>query len=763
MSSQSSSVENLQAHTPGAFPPPSPYSPTAYSTQQSLFQALHERRADYTRPKKIRIKVGTWNVASMKGTDKDIGGWFIDGKGIEETLAGFGVSDQDQIPTFENRETVEEQEARRTKKESTIPKNDPGAVPGGDDVGLYVLGLQEVIDITSPVEALRPVTDPSAANRFKAALEYALPARYTLVAEQQLIGLLLLIYASPSVVPEIKSVSTTSVGTGMMGYMGNKGAVTTRLILGETTRLVFINSHLGAGAEKASLDRRNWDVDQIKTRTKFAPIEDITGITQSTGEKIGDEDFAFWFGDLNYRLEGIPGDDVRRLLMLHTRNEYDVSQARGAEIHREVQDGDVSTIPDGGSSNATSISDAHVDDADGPQDTVDPAALQTTLESLLSHDELHQQMRERKAFHDGWREAPIQFLPTYKYDVGTVGIYDSSEKRRGPSWCDRILYRTRRDYQDHLQRERDREEARKKDEEMKAKGLGDPNDDEDVLFDYDPDEDGENEEQTDLSEPLKVVTKEGFEDEILQEYYTAHQRVLSSDHKPLDAIFVIKYDAVVPDLKAKVHAEVARELDRAENEGRPTITLIVDKAHTIADEYDGSGVEAVNFGRVHFEEQKTRNATIANTGRVPATVHFVNRPVNGGAEQEAATPPWCSIHFDRLSDLQETKSPRSKLGRRSVETPTGPPTYTLEPGDALTITLTARVEGMDLVKRLNDGSIQLDDILILRVDGGRDHFLPIQGKWVRSGLDRSIDKLMRIPENITRKLQGQEVKGSSIS
>jgi phosphatidylinositol-bisphosphatase len=699
----------------------------------------------------------------MKGTEKDIGGWFVHGKGIEETLAGFGVSDQEQIPTFEQRESVEDQEARRTKKQSTLPKNDPGVVPGDDDIGLYVLGLQEVIDVSSPVEALRPVTDPTAANRFKTALEYALPAGYTLIAEQQLIGLLLLIYASPSVAPEIKSVSTTSVGTGMMGYMGNKGAVTTRIILGETTRLVFVNCHLAAGAEKTSLERRNWDADQIKTRTKFAPIDDSTGIAQTTGEKIGDEDFAFWFGDLNYRLESIPGDDVRRLLMLHTRNEYDVSQARGAEINRQVEDGDVSTIPSGGSSDATSLSDAYVDDADGTQDTIDPASLQTTLSSLLPHDELHQQMQQRKAFHDGWREAPIQFLPTYKYDVGTVGVFDSSDKRRGPSWCDRILYRTRRDYQDYLQRVRDQEEAKKRDEEMKAKGLEDVAEDEDVLFDYDPDEDGEGE--TALDEPLKILTKDGFEDSILQEHYTAHQRVLSSDHKPLDSTFVLEYDAVVPELKAKVHAEVARELDRAENEGRPTITLIVDKVHrnSTGDGFDESEVEGVNFGRLHFGEPKIRNATIANTGQVPATVHFVNRPVNGGVDQEAPTPPWCSIDFDRNSDVVEAKSPRSKLGRRSIETSRDPPAYTLEPGDACTIALTARVEAMEIVEGLNAGSIKLDDVLILRVDGGRDHFLPIQGKWVRSGLDRSIDKFMKIPENIARKLQGQEVKGGTSS
>ena len=38
-----------------------------------------------------------------------------------------------------------------------------------------------------------------------------------------------------------------------------------------------------------------------------------------------------------------------------------------------------------------------------------------------------------------FREGPLTFLPTYKYDA-ECEIYDTSKKMRVPSWTDRILY-----------------------------------------------------------------------------------------------------------------------------------------------------------------------------------------------------------------------------------------------------------------------------------------------------------------------------------
>jgi phosphatidylinositol-bisphosphatase len=755
-------------------------SPTT-SNPQSLSKAVHARRAEYTRKKKIKIKIGSWNVAACPGTERDLEAWFVEGKGVDEHLSGVTIYDSDEGP---RKESVGAQEARLSKKEPTIPRGDKSHLPGGEEIGLYVLGLQEVVDLGSAREYVgRVYTDVGPITRWRKAMKDAVPKGYVQIAEQQLSGLLLLIFASPEVATTISSVSTVSVGTGIMGYLGNKGAVATRLVLGETTRMVFVNSHLASGNDPTHLDRRCWDVTQILQRTKFEPIS-WGGVLADSSEGIGEEDFAFWFGDLNFRLDGLPGEDIRRLLLLHTKGEYDVGDNSRKKIDDELAHNDdsivIHSVDSGDEDDDLSEDEGHSHshtnrsydngDADSASNTLpdpddfiqdpsqDPASLQATLDSLLPHDQLKRVQRQKKAFHDGWREGPITFPPTYKYDVGSVGMFDSSEKMRVPSWCDRIVYRTRKDRLEYEHRKQQDQLARIRDEQMSSSGIIQAAEDEDVLFDYNPDDDGEDEpssappqpsdydeyDEEDEDTPEVVMTKEGFEDSIRQEYYMSHQRVLSSDHKPIDTVFTVEFDAVVTELKAKVQQEVARELDRAENEGRPGITIIFDQAQeemeTKTPSPAGDGAQGVDFGNVAYGQRKTRSLTIANTGQVEATFQFIDRPVESGESNKLA-PPWLSVTFAG-SDTNEEDRAKQQLKRE----------ITLEPGDAVNATVEILVDDMLLVQSLNNGTAELDDVLVLRVTDGRDHFISIRGAWLQSCFGRPIDELIRIPEGGVRAL-----------
>ncbi|CAF0870003.1 unnamed protein product [Brachionus calyciflorus] len=62
-------------------------------------------------------------------------------------------------------------------------------------------------------------------------------------------------------------------------------------------------------------------------------------------------------------------------------------------------------------------------------------------EDILNYDELNQVMAEERAFRN-FLEGRITFEPTYKYDINT-DTYDTSHKIRIPSYCDRILFKSR--------------------------------------------------------------------------------------------------------------------------------------------------------------------------------------------------------------------------------------------------------------------------------------------------------------------------------
>jgi hypothetical protein len=725
----------------------------------SLHKAVHARRTEYIRPHRIRIKVGTWNVAACPGTDKDLARWFVDGEGLDPSLGSATPSNNSNA---------------QRDADGSVGSDAPVQLAQDGKIGLYVLGLQEVNVLTAPSQYMTWIytADDTTMGKWKAALEAGLPEDYQLVACEQLAGMLLLAYASPEIAPTISNVSTSAIGAGALGYLGNKGAVCTRIVLGEATQLLFVNSHLASGVEDYYLERRVSQAQQIVNQARFEPVS-ISGVSEEEHSKIGDEDFAFWFGDLNFRLDRLPGDDIRRLLMLHTRGEYGLSKrelrressldGEPIVVHKLADSSDEVTDSDPGEQPPKQSEDKPPDDAqqadddslnlpdpdEFPQDPhEDPASLQATLDSLLPHDQLRRLIKERRIFHEGWREGPITFLPTYKYDVGTVTLFDSSEKRRPPSWCDRILFRTRKDFEEYERKAKEEEEARKKDEDMKARGMEEAGDDDQVLFSYDPDNDGEEQpssvafEYDEYDEGEVGGDDQGpgptGHDRIHLDLYTSHQRITSSDHKPVSSIFTLDYDAVVPELKANVHAEVARELDRAENEGRPGITIVADHhGGQNSATHDGSESSAqVDFGEVLFMKKYTASLTLANTSGVPATLSFVEKPTVEDSEgDDASQIQWLTPSF---VDPEATHDDNDSAGLGNE--------VSLEPGDTVVALLDALVDDVAHARMLNEGQAALEEVLVLRVADGRDHFIPVRAAWAPTCIGRSVEELIRVPD-----------------
>eukprot|EP00116_Pleurobrachia_bachei_P005508 sb/3465770/ len=98
----------------------------------------------------------------------------------------------------------------------------------------------------------------------------------------------------------------------------------------------------------------------------------------TNGMELDDHDYVFWCGDFNYRID-LPNHQIRDLVK------------------------------------------------------------ESCWHDLQCADQLTVQRNLGKVFQ-GFNEGPLDFAPTYKYDLNS-DYYDTSDKFRSPAWCDRVLWR----------------------------------------------------------------------------------------------------------------------------------------------------------------------------------------------------------------------------------------------------------------------------------------------------------------------------------
>ena len=63
------------------------------------------------------------------------------------------------------------------------------------------------------------------------------------------------------------------------------------------------------------------------------------------------------------------------------------------------------------------------------------------IEGLLKYDQLSRAIQNGEIDINGFKEAPITFLPTYKYDPGHISTYVKDTDDHIPSFTDRIFYK----------------------------------------------------------------------------------------------------------------------------------------------------------------------------------------------------------------------------------------------------------------------------------------------------------------------------------
>ncbi|KAF3903859.1 Synaptojanin-1 [Dactylellina cionopaga] len=657
---------------------------------------------------------------------------------------------------------------------------------------IQVICLQEVVDVTSPENFIRSV-DEVVQKRWQDAIQAALP-EYRCLIVQQMVGILMFIYVSPDIASQITTPSSTTVGTGLLGYMGNKGGALGRLVIGglpaagisppsflnnsledkdkdkdkdleheRGATIVFVNCHLAAFTN--AVERRNWDYAEISRRAYFHPkslpisgggsAPESIAAAHPNGYPFSECDLVIWAGDLNYRLD-MAGDDVRRPLHRFLPPEVDGSdpplKLTGDKQSQEGKE-------------------------DNRQDINHEAYrnFQETIENLLRSDQLRKQQSDGKAFQY-FHEGAITFLPTYKYDIGKISTFDSSEKARVPSYCDRILWKDWAVEKEEIERVKARTLADARDK-LRESHL-DENETSDILFDFGQEEEdaaGDESEVRTYESYLSAPPKEMEHDitsineiditdipsALKLHKYISNQTIRSSDHKPVMAEFSLSYLAVDQEKRSLIQVEVVKELDRHENEARPAVTVIVDS---------DANSEIVDFGELTWDQVVRRTVTIANTGRTAATCEFVKRPVLPTImESDEDSDNFSKISADDIYDPMAFGE-ESSVGNGAKEevckawlsatfssSQTDGP-RTLQPGEAESVTLRislpprkygrqSRSSHARLLRRLNKGKEELSDVLVMRVSKGQDKFIPVKAEYKPTFLGYGLTELLRVPDS----------------
>nr|XP_028582872.1 synaptojanin-1 isoform X5 [Podarcis muralis] len=272
------------------------------SASAKILKSMCENFYKYSKPKKIRICVGTWNVnggkqfRSIAFRNQTLTDWLLDAPKVA------GISE------FQD---------RRSKP-----------------IDIFAIGFEEMVELNAG-----NIVSASTTNQklWAAELQKTISrdCKYVLLASEQLVGVCLFVFIRPQHAPFIRDVAVDTVKTGMGGATGNKGAVAIRMLF-HTSSLCFVCSHFAAG--QSQVKERNEDFMEICRKLSF-PM----------GRMLFSHDYVFWCGDFNYRID-LPNEEVKELIRQQNwdaliAGDQLVNQKNAGQIFRGFLEGKIAFAP----------------------------------------------------------------------------------------------------------------------------------------------------------------------------------------------------------------------------------------------------------------------------------------------------------------------------------------------------------------------------------------------------------------------------------
>uniref|UniRef100_A0A3B3X8J0 phosphoinositide 5-phosphatase n=1 Tax=Poecilia mexicana TaxID=48701 RepID=A0A3B3X8J0_9TELE len=184
---------------------------------------------------------------------------------------------------------------------------------------------------------------------------------------------------------------------------------------------------------------------------------------------------------------------------------------------------------------------------------------------------------------------------------------------------------------------------------------------------------------------------------IQQEHYKSHMDVRTSDHKPVSSLLIKR---VNPDAYKKTFEEIVRNIDKMENECIPSLSLSKREFH---------------FKDVKFMQHHAETLNLFNDGQVPCQFEFIQKP-----NESTYSKPWLTAN---------------------------PPKGFIAQGASMDVDLEVFVN-RSMAPDLNCGKQEIEDILVLHLERGKDYFISVTGNYLPSCYGTSIYSLCHMKEPI---------------